>query len=469
MKNKQRLLIIILAAVILVAIIGIVFSVIFVPKSSSETPETQSNTSLPLTPSRLYLQAVDEIDGDFLVTVSCRADMIVGDVRTQTTESTVHFNNFGTDKPVITADTAIIIDKYRIDTHTFFGNNTGYVSVADGAFYGEMTAQEYCFRYAPSCILDAELYKVISSQTGKNDMTIVFSEPTACEAWAAPNGAILIEALGSATLVDGKLTQSTYSVTYQLGTVTHRREYQASFTVCDDVISLPEADAYTEVSAPEAAVLLEQAYGYLMAAPALSANITDSILCQTFGDELSRSVELHTSEDDENFKASLNISMQQKNSSRGGEVTQKKQSVVYENGVYTMVIDDGEPSSKTTITPGYMQSYCQDYLVGTILMPKEVSGIQVVETEDTYTYHFTSVSDELASRIRQRASQDLYGEGGLLENLYTTETLGGYLTVEKDSGVPIASGISYTGTHLFDGNPYQLVFITDQVYNYTQE
>ena len=459
MNKKTKLIIVLLLAIL--AMTSLALFLFLAPDTTPDATETQGNVSVPLTSSQQYTQAVNNIKSNFTVTVTCEATLPV----TQTCISTVYVSDYGTENMQIVSDSSIKIGLQNIDYQSAFQRNHSYLDVADSAFGGEMSAEDFYLQFSPVPIFSTKLYSVISSQNSSDGLTIYFSQPSQGEPWAMPSNAILESAQGTAVLKNGELVQSTYAITYKLGDSTHEKQYRADFSTNTQGVMMPDIGMYTMVSAPQAALQLEYAYGYIMATTDISSYVNDQTICETFGDELYKTTALTTSGTIENYSATLKINIQQKNKSRGDDITQKHQAVTYENGTYTMIIDNGDPITKTTITPGYMQSYCKDYLVGTILMPSEISDISIEESENQYVYRFISTSDALAERIRQRASQDLYGDAVQLENLYTTDSLGGYLTIDKHSGLPVASGINYTGAHEFDGNPYKLIFKTDQTYN----
>ena len=69
--------------------------------------------------------------------------------------------------------------------------------------------------------------------------------------------------------------------------------------------------------------------------------------------------------------------------------------------------------------------------------------------------------------MRANACKTLYDNPDILSEQtesYSVDISVGYLRIDKDTGLPIASGFRYLGTYTIDSLPYRLEFRADQQY-----
>jgi hypothetical protein len=212
--------------------------------------------------------------------------------------------------------------------------------------------------------------------------------------------------------------------------------------------------------------MLERATGYLLQTNNISAHYTDNIYFQAFGDSRTQDITLYMA-NHENLSALVKTLTKLKNDSRVGQDTQLSKIELFADNRYLVSTDDNKPIESSNITAYDMRQYCQNRLVSTVMLPKHITGAQIISSEKSVRIQY-SASEEFANLISSNACQSLYQQPELLNDLAqscTTDTLQCYLELDKITGLPIASGISYSGTHNVAGTAYSLSYKADQIYD----
>lgn len=466
MKNPMRIAAIALLAIIAVSVIAACISTY---EPTPEAPDTEPVT-VAEDPAVLYRQAAMAVENaeDMILRISTSTKTTVGSESFyESSEQTLSCDGLDTEHMRAVMDETLTMGDYSVFNTESYADNMAYFTVGEGSFCAPMAAEAYLDRYAPAVLLDPTLYSSIIAAYDTGSTTITFADPTGMEVWAAEEGRTLISAEGTAVLdAENALTESTYSVTYAQGEATIQKTFSVKIELSDVTADLADADC-VQIQHPDAPLMLERACGYLMQARAVTASIAESITCEAFGDDRTQTTKLSMFGDEADLMAKLGVSVILVNSSRGGEATQRNEQMLFRDGAYSITIDGGEPVVNSTMTAQDMQSACHSFLIGTILLPKYISDATVTDTGSTYRFDFTTTED-LADAMCRNACDTLYADPELLHTIAsssTTNTLGAYLEISKDSGLPTSSGIFYSGTYTIDGNPYLLRYQTDQTYD----
>lgn len=348
-------------------------------------------------------------------------------------------------------------------------DTTLYIDLNGSRFSGEQTTQ---MQYPPELLLTAQNYSSITGTRQGSEITLEFNDATTAEDWALPENAVIQSASGTLNATkDGKLLQNIYWLTYLLGesevsqtiTVTPRQE-------TTDYTDAIDSSAYPEIANIEAPILLERMSGYLLQAKSINSSYQEYIYCQTFGDQRKRDMQLELHSTDP-LEAILTTDATLLSSSRGESESSIHQKEVFENGKYTRESNGSDPTTDESVTAQHFQTHCHDILVGTILLPQFISSTSMEEDTNSITYHFTP-TPELATLLCEEASQNLYQDPTVLSSLASssaTEVLSAYLQIDKSTGLPLSSGIHYTGIHTIIELPYRMEYTTDQIYSFPNE
>lgn len=435
--------------------------------SSSEPTLSGGDPTVSILPNgqELYQQAANAAakSDHYVLTISeSTHTSINGQTYTETAKQTVSFQD-----ALIHTSEARMIGDYSIPSALTYSDGTAYLTLGNSRFYSSMSELEYRSKYVPVILFDPTIYHTCQAVYNGSTTTVYFSRATDAEAWAADHYDALREASGYAVLdADNQLIHSSYTIHYRLGNAQVRKTFDVSFTPVESAIDKPNAADYQKLDDLDAPIALERACGFLLQAETVSAKIADTVVCEAFGDHRTQETALKISGIGEAFSANMDISVTSVNSSRGGETTHKTQSITYENEVYTVIEDNGTPVIKNDTAPETMRLFCQDSLVGTILLPEYVTAVTVSEEDGIRTYAF-SANETLSQLMSQSVCSILYQNPDLLNTMasaHTTNTMEGYLSIDTLTGLPTASGIRYGSIYTVDEFPYTLQYISEQEY-----
>lgn len=410
---------------------------------------------------------------DAVLTISKSLEFTVeDDLFMESAQQTLSYTAMGTDEMRASLAETLNYDGHKVWISELFANETGYVTVEDSHFSAQISTQEYQERLTPAVPLTAQLYgSIIGFDTG-DGYVINFTQPHQAEAWALNEGCQLVEARGTAYVsYDGILSKSIYSILYTRGNIRNLLTVTVEAALTTENIELPaDTSVYTPVAYFDGPRLLERASGYLLQADNIRSEYTDNINFQAFGDERTETKALHTYNDGL-WSARVDSNVTLANDSRVGQSSVFAQTELFSENAYRVSADGAAPTADPEITEAAMRTYCQDLLLGTVMLPRYINGAEMSETEGTLRVTFAA-NEAFAQQIASTACQTLYQEPEMLNDLSqksTTNALQCYLELDKSTGLPVASGISYSGTYTIEGLPYLLRFQADQGYTFLKQ
>lgn len=471
MKKRIITICAIAATVILVVLIGC--AILWSPPS--EDPTVSSLTPVDDAVS-IYDNAISDFrkSGSATMEITTTTQLVINrEVFTEHTQKRLSYRGLGTEEFAVTSDELLTIGDHALEISEAYSSGTAYVTIDESNFRADYSAQDYQKRLVPAVLFDPALYWKTSGLDNGSQYLLSFKQPKSAEHWVEKTDWDFADAQGFA-LVDysGKLLECTYSATYHHYVLEEIKEtlhltVNVDYSSGNIEIKLPEdSSRYTHISYLDGPRMLEKASGYLLQADTVSSVYQDRVFCQAFGDEREKYISLHTA-NSEGFSALVNTETQLSNTGRVGDITHHLHSELFTDGVYTIRVDDGEPTENDSFTVEAVQDYCKNQLVSTIMLPRDILDARITETELTLEIRFIP-KVAFASIISTNACQTLYQKPELLNELAdgnTTETLTGCLTLNKRTGLPLSSGIEYGGLYNIEGLPYQLEYKADQSYH----
>lgn len=347
-----------------------------------------------------------------------------------------------------------------------------YMDLDSSSFTATMTAADYLSRLPPAVMFDEVLYSSILGTQIKEVTTISFSKASSAETWATPADAQFLSASGTVRLSkDSRIQESTYQVQYTVGAQTVEKTVTAVYYWYDLGRTPPhieETDKYTHISDPDAPLLLERMSGLILQAENISGNYTEYIFCEAFGDTRTRSIDLQMSQGD-SFAAQISTAVSLTNSSRAENNAQRQQLEIFENGVYSLSVDGEFIQPEAPFTEESLRSYCRDLLVGTILLPQHITAVTTEKIDGTVMLRF-SANQDLAALISTDACRTLYQDPSVLNSIASnrfTDIMECYLQIDPATGLPLSSGIHYSGTYTISTLSYKLAFQAEQAYQFS--
>lgn len=420
-----------------------------------------------------YTQAVAQLSAAENIYYKVSGTRTISDNGATTEESftqLITYEKQGTNDFLGCVEEDLHIGTQSIKSFEFFSKGVAYFTTQGASFQSEMTADAYTDRYTPAVPVDPALYAEITGVKNSKAITISFSKPGAVASWIRANGITLVDAAATVTLTpDGVLRVSNYSVTYTQNDATFTLNVAVEImNNATPPLQLPDSSAYTPISDISVPKTLERSCGYLTAIQNIRSVYSDAIFCEAFGDERIQTIRLTTNETD-GLSAELDTVVAVSNSSKAGVVTTSTKKESFESGIYSYSVDGSTFENDSSVNEDIMEGYCDNLLIGTILLPDYIGSADVEETDDVISISFLP-TDEFANILAQDACLSLYQNATILIEQalsYETDEATCYLTIDKVSGYPISSGFYYSGTYVIGGIPYQLSFKADQTYDYT--
>lgn len=373
-----------------------------------------------------------------------------------------------TENPQICVEETLSIGNYDIVLFDIFNDKTEYLTVQGSSFRAPISYDDFMARQIPLIPIDISLYERVSGERTAKQSVITFHNAREIEFWVSKIPSTTINAEGTVLLDNsGRIVKSEYLSEYTCENT--RFNLQVTVEVLGSEISempAPDASMYKEVTSIETPLQLEKACGYLLSAGNIRADYIDTIACQAFGDERTQTVRLETSTSN-HFKALMDTQVSATNSSKAGVVTTTTKSELFQDNVYSIATNGEEPVINSEVDLETMKGYCENLLIGTIVLPQYISTITHTDTDEVCYIAFDA-TEEFAQVLIAEACNTLYQSPAVLDNMtdtYQTNTVTAYLTLDRVTGFPISSGFYFLGTYTMSGLPYNLSFKADQIYS----
>lgn len=317
----------------------------------------------------------------------------------------------------------------------------------------------------PAVLLDAAMYGSMEKEKTSGATTITFTQPTAAESWAMPEGAEFVEASGTAVVnADGSLYKTTYAITYTYGAARVTEQYTALPELEAAEILIPQdAGKYVVMDDTQAVRMVERAIGSLAQSPYMSTSATETMTSLAAG--LTRTettnVKMYL---DEDFVAEVDTNVSVVNASTS-ETDTSSQEERYLGG-YSIRENGGSWENDAGVDVSAMYEYSTETILNGMVAMDYWKNAEIKDLGDVYLVNLTC-TNQLAADLRSDVCTTLLGDAKGLD-AYSTETAltgaGGYFAVDKYTGLPTASGYSYAGTDVIDQQTYVIGISNIQSY-----
>ena len=360
----------------------------------------------------------------------------------------------------LSEETVTFGDAYVTTYDEIYADGILYVTVDDEYQYSsQMTPEEYTQRIVPAVLLDASLYGDITQQGN----SLIFGQATAGESWAIPEGAELVDASGTAQLSDsGQLQRTIYSLTYNYGPAEITLQVQSYVSLESVTAQLPEDPAaYTALDHVDAVRMSDYAQGYLLTSDTVSLYSLESVMSQAAGFIHNQSRSVNTWGTGSDFLAKVEYSAFMMDNT--GEQKYEMEEL-FRDGVYTATQDDGEPQTMTQVNATMMEDYCSAFRSGGLVAWEYWQDVTVTDLGSLYLLEIT-YSDTFGEHTQDTLCTNYFGNADLLNDLasdYRNESLTGYISIDKYTGMMVATGYYYEGIHTIEGGEYILSYQADQ-------
>ncbi len=486
MKRYVRLLSLLLS-------IAMVFSMLACdkddPTETNETTQTTETTTEPTTvptepPAPTESPAVGIYNAakaplDSLTDVSLSLDIttyttVAGTQFSEQAVSTLTYRGIGTEDARILSEKEITYGVHlESDEDT---ESTQYTEIwADGNVYAEldelyrtttpMDAATAQARYTPVTLLDASLYGTVTQEAFGTGSRIVFSDATAAEGWAVPEDGTLKEATGTVRLdAQGAIAEMSYDVTYTCGPAEIRLDITSKPLETPKDVAVPENTAnYTPVDIADAMYLYQSFEPRLRQSDRITVQSIDSTYSAAAGYVVNSSYtnDLHGIGKDvifnlklENYAADLTT-----NTAETASID-----MTYHNGQLTYIENNGLPDTKPAKIED-LTAFTDIFFLNAIT-PNYWESVTATQFGNLYLLEFT-LNESYGNAQHNTICADLFEDPNVLYDAaskYETGELSGYISVDLQSGLPVALGYQYEGFHTIEGDKYPLTYQVDAAF-----
>jgi len=390
---------------------------------------------------------------DLDITVDTKRQ-VGSDEYSEFSEIHIDYTGLGTETVTAAVKDKTVLDEAVITVDEIYSGGKIYAKYkdCDSTFVAELSLDDLYDRYVPAVIIDPELYTSISySEKDKN--TLIFDKAEELEEWVAPEYACLTEASAVAALdKDGKLERMEYTCSFIQGnacitstyTVTPSEDSENTPPALPEESTLFESDNVDTLKYflyvkdrinTTAAVIASESQEMAVASPE-AVFVTMSI---------SEAFNLYDKEGFQSAMADGSISAQDYEGSIHQEWTE-----TFKDGKSYSSENGSEPAENSASFSDYratIKNTALDYL------PTDLRFTSI-STESTDEFILINYSLDLSASdadfYNQYVCEMIYGDSAYLENnsdSYTTEKIGGYVAMDKDSLIPTAFAVEFSGKY----------------------
>ncbi len=450
--------------------------------SQTDAPATRPGTILETTAPPetlppadvLYAEAVtaiEEAQNLLLSATMSRKRSVGGEVYTESAQQTLSLQGIGTDTFAAAVEDSTTVGGYVLSSQEYYSGGEVRMLFDNLPFSAQMEADAYLDRFLPAVLLDPSVYGSVTLQPTAGGYSLTFSEPTDGESWLLGETAELISAQGSAFLNEsGELVRSTYSVSYNYGSTRYDEEYTVSVTIPEDLNlhdTLPTGGSeYIRLENIDVPWLLARANYDILQTQKLSYTSVDTMVTQAGGAVFSQqeSMDLYGTGADTMSNYKVDITLQ----NYSGILDEYTLVENLQNKILKLTENDGTPTSRL-LSEAQVNNLRNENLALTLDFlwePADIASASIEDLGSVYLVEMTGNS-ALGEVYEGAACETFWSKETFLRELasdYRTDTLSGYLSIDKYSGLPVAFGFTYEGVHTIQGGEYVLSDQWDQTF-----
>ena len=451
--------------------------------AQTTAPSTAAPTNAPTEPpaEELYAAAREALEKashlTLEVTITTVTD-VAGDLFSEKSVQMLTYKDMDTGDGIILCQEDLFFDVHEDEPELEESDSGAFREIwYQGNLYVEMDSTYRCqgpleqeaalSRYTPAVLLNAGLYGSVTSEAAAGGTAITFAAPSAAESWAVPPEAELLDAAGTALVnAEGILAEMTYTATYQYGPARVTR------TVCSRPLDTPRTvtapanpDTYTPLTHVDALRQNIRALCLLVQSDSATVSCTESLFSQAAGflRNQSTTTNLHGQDADTKVKIETGVFLMDYTSMEEQRYDLEE---TYADGQLTTVENGGPPSATSGIGWEDMQLYVTEQMVGEFVDFDYWQDVAQTDLGCALLLEYT-LNDDFGSAIQDSICEMLWGDPSFLIALaddYRNGALTGYLSIDKYTGLPVATGYYYEGIHTLEGDEYSLTLQLDQAF-----
>ena len=427
------------------------------------TVTTTGPTEPQMTAEEKYLLGRESIDqaGNWILSYTVDEKRTVGqDVYSRTVSGKASFSKLHQTDMIAVVEEERTYGSFACSYAEVYCDGQAYVQAIGSRFKNTMEPEVFIDRQLPAILLDSGLYQTLTQEVKENSTVITFKDAKAMEAWLGAEDGQIISASGTATLDStGLLQETTYQVVYMLGQT--RYEYSATVRVSAPKTldlggthheHIKGSVALENLDVPQ---MLLQVVGDVYASGQIRCEAKETIYSEAIPMSHTQSSTYTIS----GFGEELNAQAKHETtlSDYRGEITSESWSEYFRNGRYST---SKNGAGIVSATAEQVRQYMEDAILSALMAPIFVRNGSVQKDANYYRLEMTG--------NRQYIVAMMENIGGFLQvdldNQATqsnTLSAGGYLTIHKETGLPVSMGLYLEREHTINDIPYRLTYQLD--------
>lgn len=400
---------------------------------------------------------------DLTLTYTYQLQRVVdGQEYVQTATGTAAYENYGTAKMEALICEDLAFADYDCQYYTSYLSGRGYCRVNNCSFVCDLAAPEFTAQQLPVVLLNEANYENITAFPSDKEVTVTFLNPIGLETWLADPVMILQSAQGLAVLNENdEIISTSYQAAFSLGDTQYTLQMEVQIQR-----GQPDLSGHPVYPAKSATLndlriprYLLQAAGDLFATETFAANYTDTLYSEALAVLRSQTCTVNTLGSGKDLLAT--IDNQVSVTDYTGVTTTNTHVITFRDQVYSYVTNGRKPVIVDDATAEDMRISCEDAVLTALFSLDSIQAASLHRERDFLYIEFTGnkdYSDSICANVYSVLGLDL---DKYADNHQTTAT-GGYLAINRSTGLPTAMGQFVDRTHNIGGVGYRLSYQLDQ-------
>ncbi|MBQ6788748.1 MAG: TraB/GumN family protein [Clostridia bacterium] len=372
------------------------------------------------------------------------------------------YTGFGKENCIAVIEDKNIVGKKVYNTTEVYSGGLEYLLISDdytSGYYAESDLQSFMDRQVPVILIDPELYGDVRADE-KEDNTVIFSSPSAVETFAVNDRGVMMSAEGRLTLSDlGTIEKMTYTLSYKSGPAVITEEYTSKVTAGSsdaDAYDVPVKDNCLKVDDVTVPDLMY--YSMTAASDTTAMNATNTINIASEAGAISKiQQESITRYESERVPfmgmREINLTVNYE-----GETNEYISAYRFEDGLSTYTDYDGKTETVDMTADSF-----KGQLDDAVEAVADFYSITSVDSSTVGDYMIINyeLDDSAADGYKDMVCEHFFGEADYLDSraeAYEKTVMGGYVTIDLDTLLPVSDTVAYSGTHTVEGQIYALVY-----------
>lgn len=343
-----------------------------------------------------------------------------------------------------------------------------YFTISGVKFCSEISEDVFLGKFPATVMLSPSNYTSISAIQNGETYQLSFQDATEPEAWMRQENMQFLNASGSVILTkEGKLLSNSYKISY----LQHNIKYDVCYSVSLEAASLtiePPKDQheYLIISDNTAVRALEQTVIHLLQANTVNAAYQEEIYFAALGDRRIRNIELN-SKKSTTYDAEIITRTTTTNDIRLDWADVSTKTELFQNQTYSITVN-GVTTENSMVQAEDMQLYLHNQLISTVMLPAYTNGCTVIENGSVLRFEYSGNADFIEF-LCQNAGEQLYQDPHLIqvtEDSLQIEMLICHLEIDRNTGLPLSSGINFKGCYTIEEIPYDFSYSATQKYQF---